>query len=559
MRYLPILLLFFLTIPAWVSLAKPGFFPMQDDLQAFRLHQMDKCFKDWQIPCRWVPDAGYQYGYPQFNYYSPSVYYLGEVIHLLGFQFIDTVKILFVLGFVLAAFFMFLFLRTLLGMWPAVVGVLLYTYTPYKAVDVYVRGSLSEFWAFVFFPVIFWSSYQLIKLGNLKYLVWLSLSIGLLLTTHNLMSMIFLPVAAVWILALVIIHHRWRIFPRLMLSGLLGVGLAAFFTLPVVFESKYAHLESMLGGYFDWRQHFVNLEQLFFSNFWGYGSSILGPWDEMSLSTGPIHWLAGVVAVVLAVANFRKHRKLAVLTLILAGLSIGVLFLTHQKSTFIWEKVWLLTWLQFPWRFLADSVFLLSLLGAIAVFLAGKKEFSAGLGVSMILGILVLHAGFFQPQSWFDLSDREKFSGESWEKQLTVSIFDYLPIFATLPPTQKAPSLPEVLEGQAEFISYQKGSNYQIGEVMASAPSLLRLPLFDFPGMRVTVDGKTVPHWHDDCRDQKFCLGLITFQLTQGRHIIKAQLNNTPIRTMGNTVTIISGLILVWLRVKSYKDEKNFS
>ena len=51
------------SIVSFYQLTRPGFFPMQDDLQAFRVEQMVKCVKDFQIPCRWIPDMGYQYGY----------------------------------------------------------------------------------------------------------------------------------------------------------------------------------------------------------------------------------------------------------------------------------------------------------------------------------------------------------------------------------------------------------------------------------------------------------------------------------------------------------------
>src|SRR5260221_9671287 len=129
-----ILVLILLTIPTFWSLLRPGFFPMQDDLQAFRIFEMDKCFTDGQIPCRWVPDMGYQYGYPQFNFYSPGVFYLGELFHLMGMQFIDVVKLLFVLGFILSSVTMFIFLRAIFGKLPALVGSILYTYLPFKAV-----------------------------------------------------------------------------------------------------------------------------------------------------------------------------------------------------------------------------------------------------------------------------------------------------------------------------------------------------------------------------------------------------------------------------------------
>ena len=162
LRY-PVLILIILVIPSFVSLVRPGFFSMHDDLQAFRIHQMHECFKDLQIPCRWVPDMGYQYGYPQYNYYPPSVYYLGEVFHLIGFQFIDSAKIIFALGFLISALTMYLFLRDYLSKWSAIIGALVYTYIPYKAVNVYVRGALNEFWTLAFSPILFWSSWKIIK------------------------------------------------------------------------------------------------------------------------------------------------------------------------------------------------------------------------------------------------------------------------------------------------------------------------------------------------------------------------------------------------------------
>lgn len=555
-----LIVLIIFTIPLFLSLLRPGFFPMQDDLQAFRVHQMVKCLKDFQIPCRWIPDMGYGYGYPQFNFYPPSVFYLGGILNLSGIQIIDTVKILFILGFVLSAITMFIFLKTLVGEWPAFVGSLLYSYAPYKAAEVYVRGSLSEFFSFIFFPLIFWASLKLVQTGNLKYAGWLSVSIELLLTTHNLMSFIFLPVFGIWIIALIIIWKKWKVIPKVILSSLLGLGLAAFFTIPVIFEGKFVHLETLTGGYFDFRQHFVNLQQIFLSNHFGYGSSYIGPNDDLALSTGIVHWIVGLMAVILALLNFKKDGKLSTLVFVMGAVEIIVLFLMHQRSTFIWERVNLLVWLQFPWRFLSDSVFILSFLGAVAIYMIGRfnKNFGVVVGVAAILSVYLLHASFFQPKEWFNISDADKFSGSNWEKQLTISIFDYLPTFAKLPPNKKAPELPDTLSGEVDFISYKKGSNFQKGEIEVKQDAVLRLPLFDFPGMEVKIDDKKVSHWHNDCRNQEYCLGLITFFVPVGNHIIEAQLKNTPVRTFSNIITlasiVISAVIIFYTR-----DEKNIS
>lgn len=544
-----ILALILLIIPAFASLLRPGFFPMQDDLQAFRIHQMDKCFQDLQLPCRWVPDAGYQYGYPQFIFYPPLVYYLGELVHLMGFQFIDAVKILFILGYLLSALTMFLLLKTLFGRWPAFIGALLYTYAPYKAVEVYVRGAMSEFWSFVFFPLIFWASYQLIKTKKYKYMLFLAVSVGLLLTTHNVMSMIFLPVAFVWSLLWIYLEKGWKKSHLVGGGFLLGVGLAAFFTLPAILEKPYVHVDSMLSGYFGWQQHFVNLEQLFLLNNWGYGSSVLGPGDDLALSTGTVHWLVGLLAVILALVSWRKYPKWSYVAFIVAGSELLVLFMIHQKSSFIWERVNLLAWMQFPWRFLSVSVFLLSFLSALGIYLLNLRKWKIKLpymgGILIVLVALLFYANFFKPLKWLDISDKDKFSNVSWEKQLTISIFDYLPIFATLPPISKAPEKPEVLEGQATFLSYQKGSNFQTGEVDVYEQSKIRLPLFYYPGMEVSVDNQKVPIWYNDCRNQEFCLGLITFELSPGKHIIKAELERTSLRLMADVISISSLLILL--------------
>ncbi|KKQ18494.1 MAG: hypothetical protein US31_C0004G0056 [Berkelbacteria bacterium GW2011_GWA1_36_9] len=551
-------LLILLIIPAFISLIRPGFFWMQDDLQAFRIQQLDKCISDLQIPCRWVPDAGYQYGYPQFNFYPPGVYYLGELFHLIGFQFIDAVKILFVLGFVLAALTMFIFLRSLFGPVPAFVGALIYTYSPYKAVDVYVRGALSEFWSFVFFPLIFWAIYSLIKYGGKKYLAWMGLSIGLLLTTHALMSMIFLPLAALWGLLWVVLEKKWGVVLKLIFGGLLGLGIGAFFILPAMIEKPFSHSESMLGGYFDWRQHFVDINQLFISNHWGYGSSYLGPGDDLSLSTGHILWIGALLTTVLSLIWYKKYPKISTAVFVLNTLALLVLFMTHQKSSFLWEKITILAWLQFPWRILADSIFLLTIVSSAGLFIIRQAKIFWPVALAVIIGVFVLYSSFFKPYEWFNISDNEKFSGVLWEKELTISIFDYLPIFAKLPPTSKAPDFPEIMDGKASFLSYQKRSNWQKGEVEVFEMADIRLPLFDFPGMKVWSNGKEVIHSHNDCRKQEFCLGLISFKLAPGKHIIKAELTNTPIRTLANSLTVVSMFAIALLFIKSKYEKSDY-
>jgi len=68
-----------------------------------------------------------------------------------------------------------------------------------------------------------------------------------------------------------------------------------------------------------------------------------------------------------------------------------------------------------------------------------------------------MNYSYFTPKDWLYITDADKFSGESWQKQLTISIFDYLPIYAKFPPISLAPAVPEVLEGEASFWNILRG------------------------------------------------------------------------------------------------------
>ena len=535
-----------LIVPAFLSLIRPGIHNMQDNMQYFRIYEMEKCFQDGQIPCRWVPDMGYGFGYPLYIYYSPGPYYLGTLFHKLGFQYIDGVKILFIAGFLISGLAMFELILTIFNNSKAAfIGSLLYIYAPVRAVQVYVRGSLGEFLSMAIFPFLFLFTYRIVKNIGKNNILYLGLSVFCLLVTHNLMSVAFFPILGVWV-AVLLFHERNFREIKSILSGLfLGFGLAAFFIVPLIFERKYVHLESMIGGYFDYRQHFVNLFQLFISNHWGYGSSYLGPGDDMSLSVGQIQWISGLLAVILAIKNYSKNKKMSLIILALSGVSLLVIFLVHQRSAFIWENVKFLALFQFPWRFLVISSFLLSLISGYTISnLGGNKQ--KILMIIAVISIFILYGGFFKPQKWARTSDQELLSGKEFVKQQTVSIFDYLPVSAVLPPNYEAPETAEITEGYGNVDDYYKGSNFQNGKItVLSEMAKVRLPIFDFPGMVVTDNGLLIKFNHTDCSGQDYCFGQIGFELKKGIHQIAVKLGSTAPRKAGDIISLATTVIMI--------------
>src|SRR3990167_9408338 len=103
----PLLIVILVGLLAGKGLYGTGYFNMHDDLQMMRQLEMEKCFWDLQIPCRWVPDMGYGFGFPLFNFYPPLPYLVGEILRIFGLTFVSTAKYLFVLAVVLSGMSMY--------------------------------------------------------------------------------------------------------------------------------------------------------------------------------------------------------------------------------------------------------------------------------------------------------------------------------------------------------------------------------------------------------------------------------------------------------------------
>lgn len=540
------------------DLFKPGYFSMHDDLQVGRLYEMELCFRDGQIPCRWVPDMGYSYGYPLFNYYPPFPYYSAMVFRGLSFSFIDSTKILFILGFFVSAIFMYLLGRELWGELGGLVSSIFYLFAPYHSVDIYVRGAMNEFWALAWFPLIFWSVLKIVREKSKKYLAVLAVSYGLLLLTHNVMTMLFTPLIVAWGLLMIWFEKKdWKEkILELAIGGLWGVGLAAFFFLPVLFEQKYVHTETMLMGYFNYLAHFVGLKKMLFTRFWGYGSSGWLQESGMPFQVGLPQWPIAVLSVIVIIWQFlRRKAKLNKVSLYLfySLIFIFSLFMVHPRSVFIWLRLSPLSYVQFPWRFLTLTIFGMSVLGGGLINLIKNKKWQLVFGTLLILLTVILNYSFFRVEKIIKITDAEKlFSTKGWNKLQTDAIFDYLPKTAYQPPGGPAPVRPEIKEGKAEVAEVSHGTNWynfkiNVFTIKEKTDAKVQIPIYDFPGWKVWVNGKLTKISHDNL------LGLITVTVPEGEHQVKVMLTNTPVRMMGNWLSLISWGILIYITIKFTK------
>jgi hypothetical protein len=333
-----------------------------------RLHQLVANLRAGVFPARWMPDAAYGLGYPFFNFYASLPYYIAALFKLSGFGFIWAIKLTQLLGFVAAAASMYLLTKRLFHREAsAILAALAYTYAPYHLVNVYVRGdALAEFYAFVFYPLIFWALLRLRDSLSAANIALVALAYGGLILTHNISALIFTVFMVFYILLISKLQtptsslqpptSKWLTSSAIGLG--LGLAISAWFWLPALLEGGHAQLEHQTTGYLNYSNHFrgLNLVQ----------STLLFDYAVVPGRTPFAMGLAQAALVLLGVAAIvawwiKRRRPEAQSAFFIAGLALAT-FLITPLSRPLWDNIPLLPFVQFPWRFLSVQAFFASLI-----------------------------------------------------------------------------------------------------------------------------------------------------------------------------------------------------
>lgn len=498
-KLLPIIVILILGSFTIRPLLHPGFFAFHDDQQVARLFEMNKTLLGGIFPVRWVDDLGFGYGYPLFNFYPPLVYYLGEIFHLIGFGFIDSVKIVWAIALLGSGIAMYFLSKEFFGKAGGIISALFYIYVPYHAVDAYVRGALSELFSFVWLPLILRFSSKPIISG---------IFLALLMLTHNL---IFLPFVGIFIVWSFLIKKS---FLNLLFSLLICFGVTAFFWLPALWEKQFTLVDQFLTtNLASYKIHFVCLPQLW-NSLWGYGGSVVGCVDGMSFKLGKLHIL--VIFLALGIAIFKKS-KIIFTSLFFFIFSV---FMTTEYSAFIWDKISPLWYLQFPWRFLEFAALFSSFLAG-SIFVTKNKFLKIFLFIFLISLLVYGNAKLFQPREYLFVTDRELTSDKEIKWRVSQTSFEFMPKGFALNPIPSEQNFSTV-GGRFQFSAY------------FSAESKIQFPVVNFPGWKIWVDNSLIPI--DDNNDLK----LITILVPEGSHQILGKFTDTPVRQIGNLVSLFA-------------------
>ncbi|MBI4039184.1 hypothetical protein HY384_04490 [Candidatus Daviesbacteria bacterium] len=536
-EWLIIFLLLLFTIPAAKALFIPGSYTSHDlTHHIMRQISMDKLLTEGQIPPKWSGELNNGYGYPVFLFNYPLPYLIGEVFHKAGFSFISSVKAVFVFSILISIIGMYLFLKELFQVrLAAILGAVFYLYAPIRFSNIYVSASVGAALAAGILPFVFYFMTVLSRQGlrnNLFKILSGSLSLGLLILSHNFTTLLFSPVIlAFGGLLIWQSKEKFRVFRDFGAMFLLGLGMSAWFWLPAMVEKQYLHYDQYYK--FFYKNQFISIPQLFHSP-WGYGLS--HPQNpnqgDMSYQLG-LSQILVIIILIPVLWVFRKNREVreyGVFSLITFFIAV---FMMIKTSQFVWEALPVLSIIQFPFRFSIVAVFGASLAAAVLIkYLPLKKLLFGG------LLLIVLYAN----RNHYNINEVFK-TGDEYYLTLTGITSPYgedLPKWAKVM-DKKPPGKLEFTSGFGEIRVTENKSTKVFAEVEVTNSGKLRFNQFFFPGWQIKIDGKNIQF--DYLSDNK-SYGLPIFDIEKGKHQILAEFKNTPIRNMAEIISVIS--VILW-------------
>lgn len=555
--FFPYIILIILSFLAIRPFFHPGFFPMHDDLQPSRIFVMYDALQSGQFPVRWVNYLGFGLGYPLFNFYAPLPYYIGAVSKFFIPDTIAAAKIMIVFGILIAPINMYILASKLSDKFNATVVAILYLYAPYHAVQIFVRGSIGELYAYSFLPLLFLALFYLLgnketkKISILKWyedekkaIVLGSISLAAIFISHNILGMITFYLLLFFFIFLLICWFR-KVYPAriiflftFMIS--LGIGLSAFFTIPAFLEKSYTRVDELSEGGSDFHQHFVYIDQLW-DGPWGYAGSASGREDGMSFKIGKLHVIISMISFFSLLYLFFKKklqkREAQFYVFIFLTLAISV-YCMIEPSVFLWEHLPLFPFIQYPWRFLTFTVMSFSFISIIVLNLL-QNHLRKIIGIIFILLIIWYNGKYFQPQVYLNVVEKDYVDKSLLQQKYSLVSYEYMPKDINPTLVNDDTGIKVNPDGNNKIVPITDNPTQKAYNVNAQTPFTATMNIAYFPAWRAKINSSAISSFETN--------GRVALYLPAGEYVLNVFYQSTPIEKISNTISIFSLFLLVYV------------
>ena len=513
--------------------------PIGHDLiyEITRIAEYSDSLKGGGFPVRWSANLEGGFGEPIFNFFPPLFLITSTIQILLGFSITTVIKGSIFFFTLAGGVGMYLFAREFYERNAALFCACVNIIAPYHLADVYVRNAYSEYTACSLAPFVFWAITIVCKENKFssRSVFILTLFSTLFVLSHNLSLLMYAPLFAASFLLNFAVNRNWSSLLSLSVAGSVVFLLTAFYILPVLFEREFIQTWWLTIGQFDVFRNFATMGSLFGMSNW--------------YSLTPFSLILIFIAVSVMVFKKEKiNRALYVNLCLFLGFLVILLFLITSSSRFIWEAFPSMRLFQFPWRLLSPITFVICFLAGSIIYLIEsylklfpKKEketnYKFVLSV-MILALLIvgpIFVFFFKGDfNKYIIMPDSQFTPENIRKEnlRATVLYEYRPIWVR----EKS----ESLFGKGLVCSYP-GSKIKVLKssttmrkytVYLHKKSLMTANIHYFPGWKIYNNGIPV---HFKTTKQ----GLIEFTLPAGTHHLKVIFEDTPVRKVGNLLSVL--------------------
>lgn len=326
------------------------------DFLLYRIEGISEGIRDGQIPVRIHPITLNGYGYAVSQFYPELFLYPFAFMRLLGYSIKSVLGAMIIaVNTATAGVTFYSINKVYRNELVAFIGAFLYTFSGYRLTDVYIRGSVGEYIAIIFLPLIIAGIYEIVVNNGSHG----TLTVGLfgLLNSH-LLSCEMVGLFAI-IFAIICYKKVFSksIFIKFVKSVFISILLSAYFIIPFIYISKSDNFMVYEQNAYETSESMLSVSKLFLGD---YAISV-------------IILLFGFWGFIISLKKYKDNKEK--LRFVIICFALGIIAMIMTTSIFPWKSIEnagglfanIFCMVQFPWRYISIATVLLLFAGCEAI------------------------------------------------------------------------------------------------------------------------------------------------------------------------------------------------
>lgn len=433
---------------------------------------------------------------------------------------------------------MFFWIKSEFGKIAGFVASIFYLYAPYHLIDIHFRASIGEILSFAILPYAFFMMKQITKNGRGIYMFLHGVILSCLILSHLPTSVFSFPILFFYGVLLLFQEKKinFQSFFSLLIPFILSFLFTAFYTLPLLYESKYIIFSRPHIDFFPTYSYIFAPVR--------FGLLFQGHQGELYPILGYIQWVVIFGSIILLFLKdiSSNSKRLLIFFLVIFFM---LFFLMQQISLPIWNALPFLKDIQFSYRIMLE----LSLLAAVVAGIVAQELYRRKkLIVIFILCFLAITSTIL---NWGNRQTEPAVTDAVLQKQsvspeipgvveVTTPIWVNIhePWIGIFP---KAPI--EILSGNATIHMLLHNQTRHEYLITVSKRVLVKENTYYFPGWKLFVNSVT----HAITYTNKKYSGIVVFSLSPGKYHVRLQFLPTAITSTARVVSEYTFLLALLL------------